>query len=207
MSRSNGGKAWPRGNCVAPRQYRIPSWRRYGTGLLATAALALTASACGGGAPPTPKPSKAAVTATLNQAIRQLNRGKAGAAAAGFLAVVKDDPSNQIAWYDLGYIAEEHQQNKSAVHDYEASIGANATYVPALYNLAILDTPKLPQTAAKLYREAIAVDPGDADAHLNLGFLLISLHQVTGGQEELARAVQLNPALSSRIPISDTKSG
>jgi len=50
------------------------------------------------------------------------------------------------------------------------------------------------------YREAIRIRPEHAPAHLNLGFALIGAGDVEAGQEELDRAVELDPTLASRIP-------
>jgi Flp pilus assembly protein TadD len=50
----------------------------------------------------------------------------------------------------------------------------------------------------------IAIEPKDASAHLNLGFALRSQGKVSQGNAEIAEAVQLDPALSSRAPNSTT---
>jgi tetratricopeptide (TPR) repeat protein len=57
-----------------------------------------------------------------------------------------------------------------------------------------------PQEAEKLYRQATAVQPDYAIAHLNLGFLLRSEGRNTEGNAELLKATQLDPKLASRIP-------
>jgi Flp pilus assembly protein TadD len=55
-----------------------------------------------------------------------------------------------------------------------------------------------------LYEKVIAIEPKDAEAHLNLGFALQALGKVAQGNAEIAEAVRLDPALSSRVPNSTT---
>jgi Tfp pilus assembly protein PilF len=176
-------------------------WRAAGL-VAVVAGLGLALSACGGGSPAASPPAKVPVDATLTKAIHALDSGDKATAVADFLLIVREDPKNQIAWYDLGYIAQENDQDSQAIHDYQSSLAGDPNYVPALYNLAILDTPSAPQTAATLYERAIKVEPDDADAHLNYGFLLETLGQEKASQEQLFRAVQLDPTLKSRIPAS-----
>jgi len=49
----------------------------------------------------------------------------------------------------------------------------------------------------------IAVDDTDARAHLNLGFLLLDAEEREEGERELAKAVELDPSLESRIPVAN----
>jgi Tfp pilus assembly protein PilF len=178
--------------------------RRTILGATAVVALSLALSSCGGGSPPS---SSSSASSTLTNAIDQLNQGNDAVAVADFLAVIKKEPSNHIAWYNLGVIAEKAGQDTQAVRDYVASIAGDATYVPALYNLAILETPAHPTTAETLYQRVINAQPGDAAAHLNLGFLLESLGERMAGQEQLARAVELEPTLNTRVPSSAESGG
>jgi Flp pilus assembly protein TadD len=47
--------------------------------------------------------------------------------------------------------------------------------------------------AESLYRRAIALRPGDAGAHLNLGLLLREEGRQDEGDAEVATALELNP--------------
>jgi Tfp pilus assembly protein PilF len=131
-----------------------------------------------------------------------MQQGNKALAVVDFLAVVRTDRSNYIAWYDLGVIATENGQATQAANDYLSSLSGNPKYVPALYNLAILETAKQPQTAAELYQKVINIQQNDADAHLNYGFLLEALGQRLAGQLQIAAAVQLDPSLNPRVPSS-----
>jgi tetratricopeptide (TPR) repeat protein len=142
------------------------------------------------------------VNSTLNAAIEAMKQGNNALAVSEFLAVLKIESRNQVAWYDLGVIAQKNGQATLAANDYLRSLTADPKYVPALYNLAILETPKEPHIAATLYQRAIKDQPSDAAAHLNLGFVYLSLGQRIGGEEEIAVAVKLDPSLNSRVPAS-----
>jgi Tfp pilus assembly protein PilF len=151
-----------------------------------------------------PLTSTGTATPDLTKAIHELNAGMDAQAVADFLRIVKVEPKNQIAWYDLGVIAQQRGQTAQAEHDYRSSIAGDATYVPAIYNLAVLEAPTAPSTAETLYQLAIKLQPNNADAHLNLGFVLQQLGQPAAGGLQLARAVKLDPSLASRIPTTTT---
>jgi tetratricopeptide (TPR) repeat protein len=140
---------------------------------------------------------------TLDRALREENSKQYAAAVADFLTVVKADPKNQIAWYDLGVIAGLHGETSQAVRDYQAAINGDATYVPALYNLATLEAATHPAVAVALYQRVIKLEPSDAAAHLNLGFALQSSGHVTAAKAQFVTAIRLEPALASRVPVAD----
>lgn len=55
--------------------------------------------------------------------------------------------------------------------------------------------------AAACYRQAIMVDPRDADAHLNLGFVLNEQQHYGAAEEALRQALAINPALPDAFYI------
>jgi tetratricopeptide (TPR) repeat protein len=145
----------------------------------------------------------ASLLPTLDRALREENSKQYAAAVADFLTVVKADPSNQIAWYDLGVIAALHSETAQAIRDYQAAINGDPTYVPALYNLATLEATAHPAVAMGLYQRVIKIEPGNAAAHLNLGFALESLGRTTSAKAQFVTAIRLEPALASRVPVAD----
>lgn len=111
------------------------------------------------------------------------------------------DANNTSARYNLGLIAQTRGDAAAAELEYRAVLAIDPRFAPALFNLAILRTAAGSfDEAIALYRRTIAVNTNDANAHLNLGFALQQQGKKAEGQAELNRAVQLNPALSSRIP-------
>jgi tetratricopeptide (TPR) repeat protein len=161
--------------------------------------LALTLAACGG-APSTANKTPSPIDSRLSKGIQEMAQGKKADAVATFLAVIKTQPKNHIAWYNLGVIAEQDGQATQAANDYLRSLGGDPKYVPALYNLAILETTKNPTAAVTLYQRAIDIQPNDAAAHLNLGFVLETLGQPVPGAEQIQKAIALDPSLNSRVP-------
>ena len=169
-------------------------------------------AACGGPSPSAGKADGANTTShrtpatlesKLEQAIADENNGRYATAAAGFLAVVKADPQNTIAWYDLGVMARRSGKDTQAFADYRRALAGDPTYVPALYNLAELEAPHHPGEAAALYRKVLAVDPHNANARLNLGFALLADGKTDAGKAALAQAIKQDPSLASRVPVAD----
>ena len=117
-----------------------------------------------------------------------------------FQAVLKQDPGNKYALYDLGLIDQNQGNDTAAAALYRAALVSDPNYVPALFNLAIVRTKAAPYEAIDLYRHVIAAEPGYAEAHLNLGYVLRSVGQVTEGEAEIARAVALKGSLASPTP-------
>lgn len=168
---------------------------------ISSALLALALTACGGGPSPSGSPrTSGSVQAELDRAVHEEVNGNEAQAVVDFLAVVKTDPRNQIAWYNLGVIAGRNKQSNQAVRDYRAALGGDPHYVPALYNLAVLEAPAHPAQAVVLYRQVVRLQPKMAAAHLNLGLALESLGQQAAGEAQIASALALDPTLASRVP-------
>lgn len=159
----------------------------------ASAILALTVLAACGQDSAAPTPEVQLLTAGL--AAQTL--GQTQSAIADFRAVLQQDPSNKYALYDLGLIYQEQGKSASAEAEYRAALLSDPNYVPALFNLAILRTGPAPYEAVDLYRHVIAVQPGYAEAYLNLGYVLRSLGQMSEGDKEIAKALSLKPSLAS----------
>jgi tetratricopeptide (TPR) repeat protein len=80
------------------------------------------------------------------------------------------------------------------------ALGIDADFVSALFNLAILRTALGDDDeAVDLYQHIIELEPENAAAHLNLGFVLIAKGFEARGQAELAEAIRLDPSLEGRV--------
>jgi tetratricopeptide (TPR) repeat protein len=126
--------------------------------------------------------------------------GRVAEAERDYRDVLAKDPNNKYAYYNLGLIAQQAGQSQDAEEDYRVVLRLDPDYEPALFNLAILRTSPDVNEAISLYRHAIAVSPGYAAAHLNLGFALKQTGKSSEGDAELAKAVSLDPSLASRMP-------
>jgi hypothetical protein len=140
----------------------------------------------------------------FNDGLQAQIEGNSALAANDYLRSLNLEPNDKLVWYDLGLIEQQAGVEASAEHDYEASIAHDPRFVPALYNLGTLVASTDPARATTLYERVIAIQPKDAEAHLNLGFALHALGKVAQGNAEIAEAVRLDRALSSRAPNSRT---
>jgi tetratricopeptide (TPR) repeat protein len=161
---------------------------------------ALLLGACGGD----DSDSDQAATATelVEQGLAAHNAGDTEEAADLYRQALDEDDRNQYALYNLGLIAQTEDDNEQAEQRYRAALEVDPNFTPALFNLAIIRSDaEAYDEAQSLYEQVISIDPDNASAHLNLGFLLTDqLDDADGGQEELDRAVELDPTLESRIP-------
>jgi len=81
---------------------------------------------------------------------------------------------------------------------YQAKLSAADRSPELLYNIAIaLQDTNRPEEAAKLYQEAIGLNPGFAEAHLNLGHALKSLGRHDEAKASWDIAIQTKPELAT----------
>jgi Tfp pilus assembly protein PilF len=137
--------------------------------------------------------------AKLQEGLRAHAEGDLETAEAAYLETIRLDPENKYAYYNLGVIAQTQGDPETAAANYRSALDVDADFVPALFNLAILVTESDPQEAMDLYEHIVEVDDAYAAAYLNLGFLLLEEGRVNNGERMLARAVELDPSLASRI--------
>jgi len=163
-------------------------------------AVSVAVAACGN----TSKSKQSSADKLLQQGLTAQGAGNLDQARQDYLGVLKLDPTNKFAYYDLGVIAQQLGDANGAADNYHKALNVDANYKPAMFNLAVLETPIAPQTAISLYRQLLALNPNDANVHLNLGFVLKQVGQTADGDAELAAAVRINPAMASRLPPAST---
>ncbi|MBA3783324.1 tetratricopeptide repeat protein [Nocardioides sp. InS609-2] len=178
-----------------------PSGRcsRFARALSVTAVLALGATACAGADEPstsaTPAPDAKKAATALDAGLKAHASGDLTTAASNYDKTLKYDPKNKFAFYNLALIDEASGNYGLAEQKYRAALKTDPAYEPALFNLAILRTSRDPQESIDLYQQAVAVNPKDAAAWLNLGLLLRAAGQQRSGDEAVLRAIGLNPDL------------
>ncbi len=137
----------------------------------------------------------------LNAGIKAQKAGKLDDAIKDYHAVLAIEPHNPYAFFDLGVIEQNAGRLDNAEADYREAIQISPKFVQALFNLATVRAKRGDNAdAAKLYRDVIALAPNDAAAHLNLGFALRATGDTKNSNAELQKAVDLDPALATRIP-------
>ncbi len=164
--------------------------------------LAVGVTACSGAESPSssdssaaaPDPKKAATA--LDAGLEAHSAGDLTAAVADYETTLEYDPENKFALYNLALIDEARGNYGLAEEKYRAALETDPTYEPALFNLAILRTSRDPEEAISLYERTVAADSKDAAAWLNLGLLLRAEGQTRAGDENVLRAIGLDPTLT-----------
>jgi len=137
---------------------------------------------------------------SVNDGLALQKAGKVDEAAAAYRAALAKDPHNKFAYYNLGLIDQQANRDSSAATNYEQALAIDGDFPPALFNLAIVRTAAAPQEAVDLYQHVIRLKPGNASAHLNLGFVYHTLGKDPEAQNEWRAAIALDPRLAARIP-------
>jgi tetratricopeptide (TPR) repeat protein len=151
---------------------------------------------------------KPSATQVLDSALQAHAAGHLDEAVRLYEKVLVLDPQNKYAYYNLGLISQTRGLVDDAAARYEQAIAVDPGFTPAMFNLAIIRAEQgAVDDAIALYRDVIAADETDANAHLNLGFLLIDTGEQREGEQELERAVELDPSLESRIPTGEPVEG
>lgn len=144
------------------------------------------------------------VSAVLKAGLQAQARGNLDAAVAEYTAVIKLDPSNTLAHYNLGVIDQERGSITRSANEYQRALSVRPDYVPALYNLATIEAARAPQQAQALYQKVIRLQPRDARARLNLGLLLRSAGRAKAGNAQIAAAFRLDPSLRNSSSSTTT---
>ncbi|MFJ3233533.1 tetratricopeptide repeat protein [Streptomyces sp. NPDC086787] len=111
------------------------------------------------------------------------------------------DPENKLAWYNLGVLAQQKGSTAEARTAYEKALKIDPDYASALFNEAILLKKSEPDHAAELLRRAITAQPEAPTAHLQLGLILADKDRSDDAREEFRRAVASDPSLLSEVPV------
>jgi tetratricopeptide (TPR) repeat protein len=137
----------------------------------------------------------------VNMGLAAQKAGNLSGALAKYREALTHDPRNKFAYFDIGTIDQAQGRIVSAESQYQLALRIDPDFESALFNLAIVETSlKNLSEAETLYRHVIEVDAKAATAYLNLGFLLKMEGKTMEGDAALARAIQLDPTLASRIP-------
>ena len=174
---------------------------RWTVGLLCVLALgACSSSSKGGSGAGTPSTAVGnQASSLLNKALQEEVSGNVAQAKTDFTEVVRLDPNNKFAHYNLGLIAQRAANNSEAESEYRQTLTIDPKYPDALYNLAILRANAgAGSEAIDLYRRVIAADAKFAAAHFNLGLLLRGAGKTADGNAEVQTAVKLDPSLAAR---------
>ena len=148
----------------------------------------------------------------FNLAFDQMEKKQVGEAIATFHEVLQRDPNDPIAHYALATAYTQNNQEPEAAKEYRLACTLN-TNPPAAWfdHLAVsLANTGDPQGAIKSWQKALAIDPSDAGAEMDMGSVLFEQGQALEGEDHLRKAVQLAPALAEahyRLGFALAKTG
>jgi tetratricopeptide (TPR) repeat protein len=166
--------------------------------ILASSLVLAGAAACGSDKSNSEKAGDA-----LSAALQAHVEGRIDDAVTGYNEVLKFDPRNKYAFYNLGLIQQTNGNLPEADNDYRLAIHTDPDYVVALFNLAVVRTTLNDNAGGiELYRHVIALQPDYAFAHLNLGLALRKTGQGGEGDAEVAKGLQLDPTLAQKVPAA-----
>jgi tetratricopeptide (TPR) repeat protein len=160
-------------------------------------ASALLLSACGS----SPSASQT-VAQDLTAGIAAQNAGNYASATSYYQKVLTSDPKNATALYDLGDVDQLQNLIPAAKARYLASLAVDPSFISAMYNLATLEGNTT--DARVLYQQIIKLSPRYANAHFNLGYVLLALGDKKAGLAQINAGVRLDPSLASRIVTTTT---
>jgi predicted CXXCH cytochrome family protein len=93
---------------------------------------------------------------------------------------------------NLGLLETRRREPAKAETEYRTALRLDPAFVPALLNLADLDRARgLDQQGAELLRQALSIEPNNADVQHSLGLLLVRQHDYAGALDLLRRASEL----------------
>jgi len=162
-------------------------------GSLAVGVALLAASACG-------SPSERQIAADLvKKGIKEHGAGKVAVASKDYREALVHDPNNKFAYYNLGLIAQASGRLRVAELNYEFALATDPNFAAALFNLGTVLSRTNPPAAAKVYERLVAIQPKNAGAHLNLGFVYKSLGRGDAATKQFDQAMTLDPRLRKRV--------
>lgn len=143
----------------------------------------------------TPAPQTDKHRDLLQEAVRQHDKGNFDAAIAGYLEILKENPDDISALYELGF-------SYFAKGDYQKSLdiaNKGAQYkshlLAGFYTLMGNDLDHLaqPEKAIRVYREGIKQFPGDLQLHYNLAIALAGAKKTDEAKKSLKTALSISP--------------
>lgn len=158
--------------------------------------VAILVSACGGGS----DTDKATPSSLLGAGLAAEKKGDLVGARALFEQLLRKQPNNVYAHYNLGVIDQQQNDTAAALQEYGEALASNPNYVPALYNEATIWGGSNPTLAIATYRQIIKLQAHAPTAYLNLGLLEEQAGQHKAAVSHLLTALHQDPSLTSRLP-------
>lgn len=135
----------------------------------------------------------------LDVALGFHNAGRLDDALQAYGAVLKSDPTNKFALYNIGVIKQQRGELDSAIERYSAVLAIDSAFNPARYNrgLAYRDSKRI-NLAIEDFSSVLKSDAKNASAMYNLGQIYIAQGRTVEGSTLVSRALEINPSLDSK---------
>lgn len=140
------------------------------------------------------------ISLLLKQGVEQGQAGEFDEAKATFEKVLVLQEDNKFAWFNLGYLAQSSNATAEAIVYYNKALEIDSSYLPAMYNQAILLEEERPDEAIRIYQNIVEADKGASTAYLRLGLILDKKNDRKGAEEAFKSAVDADASLSAAVP-------
>lgn len=135
---------------------------------------------------------------SLEKGVQADTAGRVDEAIAAYFQVLSYEPSNKLAFYNLGQIYRRANELVIAEGYYRQALKVDAAFTPALFGLGFTRLAVADWTAAEdANRRVIRAEPNNAPAHFNLGLALRGQGKETEAQQAFQRANQLESTLTA----------
>lgn len=191
------------------RRHPFPTVRLL-SGLVGMIVIGAALAGCTSGAPDTDKTSTSVSNPTATQelvenemlqnGIQQAGKGDYDDATSTFKAILAIDPKAKYALYNLGLIAQIHDQSAEAISYYQKAVQIDPKFTSAMYNEAIVLEPTDRKQAESLYEQIVKIDPKASTAYLRLSFLYRDDGDTAKANAARASALKLDPSLANVTP-------
>lgn len=144
--------------------------------------------------PIVPRAQTTPVTAQFEQATESMRAGDLNAAAAGFAAVIKQQPAFAEAYFNLGLVREEQGSLDAAVASFQKALALKPHLHGANLFLGIVEyrLNHLEEAHAAVAKETLAY-PKDASAWMWLGIVCLTQEHAEEAADALDKAAKLKP--------------
>jgi arylsulfatase A-like enzyme/Flp pilus assembly protein TadD len=135
------------------------------------------------------------VEVRMSLAWNEQQTGRYDQAARDYQQVLKTDPADVKAHYNLGVCLSRLGKLDEATRELQAALAVSPIFAPALDELGSIALQKKDYNQARaLFEHVLVLNPYDYNAHYNLGTLSALQGQWEAGERQLRQALSIDPA-------------